>query len=164
MDARLRANNGDVAGAIKKLSIGDKRPKIHVSTKEVIDKVLWQSYDGDVFVSASMAEGFNIPVLEAMRMGLPAIVTDHGGHLDFANEETGWLIPSKEFEVTHDVAYEGINWHKPDVKALQQLMRYAFEHREEVKEKGLTAFRESSAYSWRKSAKKLLYILDEENF
>lgn len=37
----------------------------------------------DVFVSACQAEGFNMPILEAMACGTPVVCTDDGGNRDF---------------------------------------------------------------------------------
>ncbi|KAI8842168.1 hypothetical protein BJ741DRAFT_645949 [Chytriomyces cf. hyalinus JEL632] len=41
----------------------------------------------DCYVSAYLAEGFNIPVLEAMACGLPCIVSQHGATDDFVIPE-----------------------------------------------------------------------------
>jgi FkbM family methyltransferase len=39
---------------------------------------------GDVFVSCSRSEGWNLPLIEAMSCGTPAIYSDWGGQLEFA--------------------------------------------------------------------------------
>lgn len=49
----------------------------------------------DVYVSAYRAEGFNLPVLEAMSAGLPVVVTDGGSTDDFFNPSFGQKISAK---------------------------------------------------------------------
>ena len=40
----------------------------------------------------SRAEGFGLPIAEAMARGIPVIATAYGGHMDFCSEATAWLI------------------------------------------------------------------------
>lgn len=49
----------------------------------------------DAYVSPYSAEGFNLPVLEAMACGLPVICTDGGSTDDFVQPEFAWKIESK---------------------------------------------------------------------
>ncbi len=47
----------------------------------------------DVAVFPYRAEGFCIPILEAMASGTPAIVPDFGACRDYCDGETSWLMP-----------------------------------------------------------------------
>ncbi|MEL7035733.1 MAG: glycosyltransferase [Cyanobacteria bacterium J06592_8] len=49
----------------------------------------------DAYVSPYSAEGFNLPVLEAMACGLPVICTSGGSTDDFVHPEYVWKIDSK---------------------------------------------------------------------
>jgi protein O-GlcNAc transferase len=57
----------------------------------------------DAYVSPYIAEGFNLPVLEAIACGLPVICTKGGSTDDFTNADFAWRIDSK-LEV--DTEYE----------------------------------------------------------
>ena len=46
----------------------------------------------DVLVAPSRAEGFGLPIAEAMLSGLPPITTAWGGQMDFCDQENAWLI------------------------------------------------------------------------
>lgn len=153
----------DLATEMNKLDLPADRPMIQISTDSLNDhKRMVEYYKGDVFVSPTMAEAFSIPCLEAMSCGLPVITSDFGGQTDFVNEENGWLVPTVPVEVTHDVMYEGVSWGKPDVNALRQLLRYTYDHPEEVKVKSKLARETALRYTWKESARKLLTVLQEE--
>lgn len=46
----------------------------------------------DVLVAPSRAEGFGLPIAEAMISGLPSITTAWGGQMEFCNRDNSWLI------------------------------------------------------------------------
>lgn len=53
----------------------------------------------DVGVFPYRAEGFCLPVLEAMACGLPSIVPRFGAALDFCDERTSYLVPTRRIRV-----------------------------------------------------------------
>ncbi|MCZ0733005.1 glycosyltransferase [Phreatobacter sp. AB_2022a] len=78
-----------------------------------------------VLVAPSRAEGYGLPLAEAMLTGIPVIATGWSGQLDFCNEETSWLVdyqyvPAKtHFEMSSSV------WAEPDCHHLAERMREA---------------------------------------
>jgi len=56
---------------------------------------LWQEYvDGDIFVLPSLEEGFGLVLLEAMRAGLPVVVSSAVGASDFVRDgQDGFIVP-----------------------------------------------------------------------
>lgn len=97
----------------------------------------------DCFVFPTRGEGFGLTPLEAMATGVPAIVTGWSGPLEYMTPEIGWLIDhtfSRATAFTEEVYREECgDWAEPSKEHLKQLMRYAYEHRDEVKEKGKNA-------------------------
>jgi glycosyltransferase involved in cell wall biosynthesis len=116
---------------------------------------------GNVFVSPTMGEAFSIPCAEAMACGLPVITTNFGGQTDYVNNENGYLIDSTLVENKWDLMYEGINWAMPDHQHLKKTLRWAYEHQDEVKQKGNISREQIKNYSWENSAKILYNLLEK---
>lgn len=109
----------------------------------------------DCFVFPTRGEGFGLTPLEAMATGVPAIVTNWSGPCEYLNEKDGWLLdytmtPATVF--TQETYKEECgDWAEPSKEHLKKLMRYAYEHREEVKMKGkMAAERIRRDWTWEK--------------
>ena len=90
----------------------------------------------DCFVLPSRGEGLGLPVAEAMACGLPVIVTDGGGYMDFVENGVNGLTVSCREQLVDSVNYIGkcpqaLNhkWLEPDKGDLRKKMREAFTDR-----------------------------------
>src|SRR6202000_1130351 len=87
----------------------------------------------DAFASVSRGEGWNMPLMEAMACGVPAIATDWGAHQEFVHP--GIAYPLRVRKLVPAVAkcpyYEGFRWAEPDAEHLRFLLRHVYENREE---------------------------------
>ena len=82
----------------------------------------------DCLVHPFRGEGFALPVVEAMACGLPVIVTGAGPVLDYASDETAYLIPAQRGNFAEcrvgDLETIGRPWlWEPDLDALVELLR-----------------------------------------
>ncbi|MFH0810062.1 MAG: glycosyltransferase family 4 protein [Pseudomonadota bacterium] len=104
-----------------------------------------------VVVAPYRAEGFCLPVLEAMACGLPAIVPAGGATDDFCPDECCWRIDTHEVRVAEadEPGLPGLRFLEPDGASLRRLMRLAHESREEVRRKGKAAAGYAGRFSWR---------------
>lgn len=104
----------------------------------------------DCFVFPTRGEAWGMPLTEAMATGLPVITTGWSGPTEFMIPDVGWtlkykLVPAKNF--TEQVYKEDCGlWAEPDFDDLIDKMRYAYFHREEVKQKGLNAAKHIKDY------------------
>ncbi len=112
----------------------------------------------DIYLAPYLAEGFNMPVLEAMSCGLPIICTQGGSTDDFTQSEWTYYIQSRLeiMEVDHETRF----YLNPDLEHLIELMSQAIEQPE---------FRHRAAqfspqfvaqhYTWEKIVDQLLGVM-----
>jgi autotransporter strand-loop-strand O-heptosyltransferase len=109
----------------------------------------------DVFVTCARAEGWNLPLIEAMACGIPSICSQYGAQLDFHTY--------KDLQVKIKEHRKPINvynmpdcpgtWAEPDYEDLGKVMLYAYQNNKSLKETfGKKAKRFAEKWSWEKAA------------
>ncbi len=112
-------------------------------------------------VHPARAEGFGLPIAEAMRARLPVIVSDYSGPVDFCTDATAWLVPCRTTRSRSPFFVEDAEWGEPDEPALQRAMRQMFERRDEQ----ITARRVEQAaahvrsFTWPRAANRTLHFM-----
>lgn len=126
-----------------RFGVQDDRIKVHLHhwPAEEMRKQFFGEID--CFVFPTRGEGFGLTPLEAMATGVPAIVTGWSGPMEYMTPETGWLIDHKMTRASDfsDKLYmeDCGDWAEPSKEDLIAKMRYAYTHRDEVKQKGIAA-------------------------
>lgn len=79
----------------------------------------------DCYVSLHRAEGFGLPLAEAMYLGKPVIATHWSGNVDFMDEDNSLPVGYRLVELSESVGpYEkGQIWAEPDLQEAAQRMR-----------------------------------------
>ncbi|MFC5061601.1 glycosyltransferase family 4 protein [Actinomycetospora atypica] len=79
----------------------------------------------DVLLSLHRAEGFGLPILEAMAHGTPAVATGWSGNLDFMGPDDGILVPYRLVDVRDraGVYRHRSQWADPDVEYAATALR-----------------------------------------
>lgn len=116
----------------------------------------------DVLVQPSYAEGFGLPVAEAMALELPVITTGWGGHMDFCNDKNAFLIDYDfDYTDTHFNLFDSI-WAVPKKESLKRAMLAAYNQTAEDKKEMTSAARYSvlSKFSWEKVCKRLVNAVE----
>jgi glycosyltransferase involved in cell wall biosynthesis len=121
-------------------------PRIMIKNQKVDERCMPMFYqEADCFVLPSRGEAFCLPCLESMVSGVPSIITDFGGQTDFVNDSNGWLIEVKQLKHLSDrlckinAAFNNLWFAEPEVKDIRKLLRYVYENREELRQKGENA-------------------------
>ncbi len=100
----------------------------------------------DAFVLPTRGEGWGIPFMEAMAMGLPTIATRWSAHLDYMNDANSYLINVRKM-VPISADQTGVNpfytrdqqWAEPCPEHTAELMRSVYDNRRRAQKKGLLA-------------------------
>jgi len=106
-----------------------------------------------------------LPILEGMACGKPPIVTGYSGTLDLVDDTNGWLIDYdlEDIPLQYLPYYKnfiGGKWAKPSVSHLRKLLRYVFEHPDQVKEKGKKSVEKAKQFDMNligRQAKELIF-------
>ncbi len=117
-------------------------PHLEVLSGEIDDEALAALYRAaDAFVLPYRAEGFAMPVAEAMACAKPVIVTAAGPAPEFVPAELGYWVPARRVLVPEPPPPLGalagdFTWFEPDVDALSARLREVFENRAEAARRG----------------------------
>ena len=93
----------------------------------------------DFYISCSMGEGFGLPGLQAMALGIPIVVTKYGGLLEYAKPDFCTYFEPSEYKT--QPIMDGIPqfsnkiWPKINISEVRDKLRYALTHQSELKQK-----------------------------
>ncbi len=95
----------------------------------------------DCYVSLHRAEGFGLPMAEAMYLGKPVIATAYSGNLDFMNVNNSYLIKYDLVEIGNDVGPypKGSLWADAHTEHAAEMMSATYHKRDEAFQKGQRA-------------------------
>jgi glycosyltransferase involved in cell wall biosynthesis len=117
-------------------------PEIEYLTDDLTPEEMAGLYQAcNCLVHPYRAEGFGMPIAEALASGLPVIVTGHGAALDFCREEHAYLVPARivhsQVNRIGDLATVGTpSWGEADLDFLRYYLRHVFENEPQAREKG----------------------------
>jgi len=90
------------------------------------------------YVHPYRAEGYGLPIAEAMACGIPVVVTGGGACLDFVEPDSGYFIKCSLEKMKHKQvsSLETVNypfWLIPDMNHLRSVLRYVYTHKDKAK-------------------------------
>ncbi len=140
---------------IQEIAVDPRSPHLQFLTDSIDDATLASLYRGcDALVLPYRAEGFGMPLVEAMACGKPVITTARGPSEDFCSKKTAYLVSAREEEVPDDPPPLGqfagdFTWFEPDLGELARTLRYVYEHRDEAAQRGRAASKTiQERYTW----------------
>jgi glycosyltransferase involved in cell wall biosynthesis len=152
--------------SIRRAARGPHAPIL--ASHPVADEALAGIYQAaDAFVLPTRAEGWGLPITEAMACGLPVIVTDYSAPAEYVHDGVGYPIRVASMVDVSDPWFfpAGLGlgqWAQPDFAHLRAVMRHVYEHPEEAAETGRRAREEICArWTWDHAAEKACAILDD---
>ncbi len=134
-------------------------PDIVIIEEDLSDSDLKALYHRcDVLVAPSCAEGFGLPLAEAMLSGLPVITTAWSGQLDFCTSDNSWLVDYVYRQADTHFHLLPSAWAVADVEDLATAMRAARTSDAAARQKMAQHGRELllSKFTWESVAKRLI--------
>ena len=112
----------------------------------------------NALVAPSRAEGFGLPIAEAMLSNLAVITTAWGGQLDFCDNESAWLVDFEfAYAKTHFNLFDSV-WAEPSRDDLSKKLRqvYTASKYEIGKKTAIGQERLLKYFTWKSVAKRLI--------
>ena len=110
---------------------------------------------GDVFLSCSRGEGWNLPLIEAMACGIPSVYSNWGAQLEFAEGKGSPVKIDKEIPAANPKAPDLVgNYCEPDWADFRKVLLDSYINNKALKEKALVdslIIREK--FTWENAAK-----------
>lgn len=148
--------------AMDSLVLPQNRAQIKIITDNVPYNKLIEFYNmGDVYVCPTRAESFDLGSAEAMSCGKAVITTNYGGQIEHMTDTSASFVEYDLEEIKEDLMYENCCWATLKINDLRKKMRYAYEHKEEMKEKGKQALNDIQNFTWELTAQKALSFINE---
>ena len=120
----------------------------------------------DAFVSPFKAEGWGLPIIEAMSCGLPVIITNYSGPTEYTHADNAYLIDYHLEPIQTPYFLSNNNhygqWASPDLDHLMYLMKHVYCHQEQARLLGMAASKEiRNHWTWHHAAKKAYQIINQ---
>jgi glycosyltransferase involved in cell wall biosynthesis len=140
----LKSINGDHATAKRELirgMIGDHSDIIMIDGLVPLETKNAFVASCDCYVSLHRAEGFGLPLAEAMSLGKPVIATGYSGNLEFMTDENSYLVDAGLTRIGDETAHYPSDgtWGEPDLDHAATLMRRVLENPSEARARGARA-------------------------
>jgi len=98
----------------------------------------------DLYAMPSNSEGFGLPLVEAQSCGVPAIATNFTSMPELC--ASGWLIDVATTYLSPLQAWQSL----ASIDSIKERITYAYNNRDELKQKGKEAHQFAKQYSWDK--------------
>jgi glycosyltransferase involved in cell wall biosynthesis len=141
---------------------------IHFLTSFFPDEAMPRLYTTAThYISMSLGEGWDLPMMEAAGSGLRLIAPDHSAYTAYLNDSVAHLISSPEAPAVFEgllgredaVFFGGLRWWRPSEDQAVDVIRQIIDGNEPEKASPRKYILET--YTWKKAATRLIELLEE---
>ena len=140
-------------------------PRTRITREQLF--MLMQSSHAGIF--PSRAEGWNLPLMEAIKVGVPSIATNYSAHTEYLTEEYGYPKELLLNNLTPEIANDGQffhgdrgHWMKPDLDEIAERMLYIHDNYQEIL-KSFNPTKIVEHFTWENTATQLLEVVSSLN-
>jgi glycosyltransferase involved in cell wall biosynthesis len=126
---RLTMARNEIEQTKQRLGLSQKEIAPIVFETRVLTEVELPKFirGADCLISPTLGEGFGLPGLQAMALGVPVAITNFSGCCDYANDQTATLIEPAGFILLNELdkihQFEHKKWAHVKVETVQSTMR-----------------------------------------
>jgi glycosyltransferase involved in cell wall biosynthesis len=141
---RLAESNKAINDIRKKMGLTEKDTAPILYETRVLNELELPCFikSVDCLVSPTYGEGFGLPGLQCMAVGVPIIITDYSGCQEYATDDTATLLKPDGFilynEMDNIPQFANKLWANVSVDAVRRAMRSAINEADKVKQKAAT--------------------------
>lgn len=118
----------------------------------------------DCLISPTLGEGFGLPGLQCMALGVPVAITNFSGCTDYANDKTATLIEPSGFIVYNEMdghpQFQNHKWAHITVDSVRQIMRNIYENPQTLTAKIDAGLEMVRKFSYAETAKRFEILLE----
>ena len=156
-----------VIDEVNKMGLKNRSKVIVIESEITTEEEMARLYAScDSYVSASKAEGWGLPITEAMASGLAVLAPFYSGPTEYLTESNSIPLPVEKMDDVYCPVFfpnkgEYGQWAHIDVEALSKKMRWIFENQIQAKELGLQAMKDmQTKWTWDMAANKAAKVLE----
>jgi glycosyltransferase involved in cell wall biosynthesis len=134
-------------------------PDVQIIEDDLTDGQLKALYEQcHALVAPSRAEGFGLPMAEAILSGLAVITTGWGGQTDFCNPNTAWLVDYQMARAQTHFGLYASAWAEPNEQHLSELMYEVYQLPQSERQVRIDAGQKLliSQFSWANAATRVV--------
>jgi glycosyltransferase involved in cell wall biosynthesis len=118
----------------------------------------------DCLICPTLGEGFGLPGLQCMALGVPVAITNFSGCTDYANENTATLIEPDGHIIYNEMdgiaQFRNKKWSHITVDSVRSTMRYVLNNPEVIEKRKQAGFEMSKNFSYQVIAEKFKTLVE----
>lgn len=123
----------------------------------------------DCFVLPTRGEGWGLGIIQSMASGVPVITSRCSAQTAYCNDKNSLLVDAPQEKIRnidwllHVPIQDSHDWFEPNYLQLKKQMRYAFENRDKLVEKGKIARADAEKFDWNNSVLQVVQAIKKYN-
>ena len=138
---KLSGRPDEIAAFTKEMGIAGSQNITIINEKLSNDEMIQLFRSVDIMLSLHRAEGFGLPMMEAMSCGTPVMATAWSGNADFLHQSNGFPVDYKLIPVNDRYSiYTNSVWADPSVESAAAMLRELSQNRDRLEAMSIASY------------------------